>query len=268
MKVDRSRRQPPSAAQRVAVGALLGTVTSFVLSSLLFGGILPIRVAGCAVGLVLGAIIYVRWPRVMWGALIAAIVAWSVVAFTPISRGLAAGLVRSDAVPDSVDAVVVLSGSVTDDGMLGPEALDRLLMGLALVRAGKSSTIVITQPHPLADPAITTDRDQRQLIALLPTTPRVVVIDSVVSTRTEALGATRQLPPSVTHTIALVTSPMHTRRACAVFEHVGYRVVCVPARSRDIALRSLTNASDRLAAFRMAASERIAFAVYRQRGWL
>ncbi|MGI9091134.1 MAG: YdcF family protein [Gemmatimonadaceae bacterium] len=268
MKTDRSRRQPPSTAQRVAVGGLLGTVTSFVLSSLLFGGILPSRVAGCALGLVLGAIIYVMWPRVMWAALVAAIVAWSVVAFTPVSRALAAGLVRSDPVPDSVDAVVVLSGSVTDDGMLGPEALDRLLTGLALIRAGKSPTIVITQPHPLANPTVTTARDQKQLISLLPAPPRVVVIDSVVSTRTEALGAARQLPPAGTHTIALVTSPMHTRRACAVFEHVGYNVACVPAQSRDIALRSLSNASDRLAAFRMAASERIAFAVYRRRGWL
>lgn len=255
-------------AQSTAIGALLGAVTSFVSSSLLFGGILPTRVLGCALGLVLGAIIYVRWPRVMWAALVAAIVAWSVVAFTPVSRALAAGLVRSDPVPDSVGAVVVLSGSVTDDGMLGPEALDRLLTGLTLIRAGDSPTLVITQPHPLTDPTITTARDQRQLIALLPVTPRVVVIDSVVSTRTEALGAARQLPPAGTHTIALVTSPMHTRRACAVFEHVGYTVVCVPSQSRDIAVRSLSNASDRLAAFRMAAAERVAFAVYRYRGWL
>ncbi len=268
MRTDRSRRQPPSAAQRVAVGTLLGTVISFVLSSLLFGGILPTRVAVCAAGLVLGAIIYVRSPRVMWAGLVVAIVAWSVVAFTPVSRALAAGLVRSDPVPDSVETVVVLSGSVTEDGMLGPEALDRLLTGLALIRAGKSATLVITQPHPLANPTVTTARDQRQLISLLPATPRIIVIDSVISTRTEALGAARQLPPAGTHMIALITSPMHTRRACAVFEHVGYNVVCVPAQSRDIALRSLDNASDRLAAFRMAASERLAFAVYRHRGWL
>ncbi len=255
-------------AQRTAIGALLGAVTSFVASSLLFGGILPTRVAVCTVGLVLGAIIYVRSPRVMWAGLVAAIAAWSVVAFTPVSRTLAAGLVRSDPVPDSVEALVVLSGSVTDDGMLGPEALDRLLTGLALIRAGKSATLVITQPHPLENPAVTTARDQRQLISLVPATPRVVIIDSVVSTRTEALGAARQVPPSEMHTIALVTSPMHTRRACAVFEHVGYKVVCVPAQSRDIALRSLDNPSDRLAAFRMAASERLAFVVYRHRGWL
>lgn len=268
MRIDRSSRQQLGVAQRLAIGALLGAVTCFVLSSLLFGGILPMRVAGCALGLIVGVIVYMRWPHVMWGALVAAIVAWSVVAFTPVSHVFATGLVRNDPVPDSVDAVVVLSGSVTDDGMLGPEALDRLLAALALIRAGKSSTLVITQPHPYADPTITTARDDRRLISLLPVAPRVVVIDGVVSTRTEATGAAQKLPPSEARTIALVTSPMHTRRACAVFEHVGYRVVCVPAQSRDIAVHTLSNASDRLAAFRMAAYERLAFVVYEHRGWL
>jgi hypothetical protein len=53
-----------------------------------------------------------------------------------------------------------------------------------------------------------------------------------------------------------------------VFEHVGYKVVCVPSESRDIALHSLSTMSDRLAAFRMAVSERAAFALYRYRGWV
>ncbi|MGI8507695.1 MAG: YdcF family protein [Gemmatimonadaceae bacterium] len=258
----------PSLGERIAIGAVLGVVASFALSDLVIVGITPTRVLGCALGAIIGAIVYVKWRRAAWTLLVAALAAWCVVAFTPLSRTVSAGLVRSDPIPSSVDAVVVLSGSVTDDGMLGREALDRLLRGMELVRAGKSSTIVITQPHPLEDSTVTTDADQRRLIALLPTAPRVVVIDRVVSTRTEALGAARQLPPSGTRVIALVTSPLHTRRACRVFEHVGYTVVCVPSQSRDIALRTLSTAGDRVAAFQMAIYERLAFAMYSYRAWL
>lgn len=264
----RGTRQVPSLRERITIGAVLGAVASFAVSDLVIVGITPTRVLGCALGAIIGAIVYVKWRRTAWALLVVALAAWCVVAFTPLSRKLTTGLVRSDPIPSSVDAVVVLSGSVTEDGMLGREALDRLLRGMELVRAGKSSTMVITQPHPLEDSTITTDADQRRLIALLPTAPRVVVVGGVVSTRTEALGAARQLPPSGTHMIALVTSPLHTRRACRVFEHVGYTVVCVPSESRDIALRTLSTASERVAAFQMAIYERLAFAMYSHRGWL
>lgn len=268
MRGYRGTRQVPRLRERIAIGAVLGVVASFVVSDLVIVGITPTRVIGCAVGAIVGAIVYVKWRRTAWALLVVALAAWCVVAFTPLSRKLTVGLVRSDPIPSSVDAVVVLSGSVTEDGMLGREALDRLLRGIELVRAGKSSTMVITQPHPLDDYAVATDADQRRLIALLPTAPRIVAIDRVVSTRTEALGTARQLPPAGTHIIALVTSPLHTRRACRVFEHVGYTVVCVPSESRDIALRTLSTARDRVGAFQMAIYERLAFAMYSYRSWL
>lgn len=259
---------PSSPRERAALGAIMGLAACFALSSLLVEGIMAQRTTACAVAALVGAAIYVRSTRLAWTLLATSLAAWCVVAFSPIARSVSNGLVRSDPIPQSVDAVVVLSGGVSDDGLLGHEALDRLLRGMALIRMGHAATIVITQPHPLDDGSITTDADQRRLIGLLPTTPRIVVIDRVVSTRTEALGTARQLPPAAARTIALVTSPLHTRRACRVFEHVGYRVVCVPSESRDIALQSLSTASDRLAAFRMAVSERLAFAVYHHRGWL
>ncbi|HEY8311170.1 MAG TPA: YdcF family protein [Gemmatimonadaceae bacterium] len=257
-----------STTERAAIGALLGLSACFILSNLLSDGISVQRTIACAIGAFVGALIYARSARLAWALLLISTAAWCVVAFSPIARSLSNGLVRTDTVPQSVDAVVVLSGSVTEDGLLGREALDRLLTGVALMRAGKANTIVITEPHPLDDSTITTIADQRRIIALLPTTPRIVVVDKVVSTRTEATGTARELPPVSTHTIALVTSPMHTRRACRVFERVGYKVVCVPSKSRDIALHSLSTMSDRLAAFRMAVSERAAFALYRYRGWV
>ena len=254
--------------ERGAIGALMGLVACFVLSSLVVPGFTRWRTGACVFAALVGAAIYYKSTRAAWLLLVASFAAWCVVAVSPVARYVSNGLVRSDSIPQSVDAVVVLSGSVSDDGMLGGEALDRLLKGVSLIRAGYSSTIVITQPHPLDDPSITTNADQRRIIALLSMTPRIVVIDSVVSTRTEALGAVRELPPATTHVIAVVTSPLHTRRACRVFEHVGYKVVCVPSESRDFALHSLASVADRLGAFRMAVSERLAYALYRRRGWV
>lgn len=246
----------------------MGLVACFVLSSLLVPGFKAWRTGACALGAIVGAAIYYKSTRVAWSLLLVSLAAWCVAVGSPIARAVSNGLVRTDSLPQSVDAVVVLSGGVSDDGMLSSEALDRLLKGVSLIREGISSTIVITQPHPLEDPSITTDADQRRIIALLPGSPRIIVVDSVVSTRTEALGTVRELPPSATHTIAVVTSPLHTRRACGVFERVGYKVICVPSESRDFALHSLSSVADRLGAFRMAASERLAFLLYRYRGWV
>lgn len=259
---------PLSTSGRAALGALMGLAACFVLSSLLLEDISTKRTIACAAGAIVGAVIYAKSARLAWGLLLASLATWCIVALTPVARRVSSGLIRSDPVPQSVDAAVVLSGSVTEDGLLGPEALDRLLSGMMLIRTGRTSTIVITQPHPLDNTSVTTNADQRRLIALLPAEPRIVVVDRVVNTRTEALGMARQLPPATTRSIAVVTSPLHTRRACRVFEHVGYKVVCIPSESRDIALRTLSTASDRLAAFRMAVYERVAFAVYQYRGWL
>ncbi len=253
---------------RAVLGAFMGFTASLALSSFVIEGITTQRTIGCAIGAILGAFIYVRSTRLAWSLLAASLASWCLVALSPIAQLISNGLTRTDPLPPSVDAVVVLSGSVTHDDMLGPEALDRLLSGLALIRTGHSSTLVITQPHPLRNHSVTTAADQRRLIALLPTLPRVLVIDGVINTRTEALGTARQLPPATAHTIAVVTSPLHTRRACSVFEQVGYHVICVPAESRDIALHPLSTASDRIAALRMALSERIAIAVYHRRGWV
>lgn len=254
--------------ERGAIGALMGAAACFIASTLIIDGVTPQRTIACVAAALAGIVIYTRLPRIAWALFIASVAAWCIVAFSPLARTMSNGLVRRDPLPRSIDAVVVLSGSVSRDGMLGREALDRLLSGLALIRDGRSSTIVVTESRPWRDHSITTTTDQRNLISLLAAAPRVVVIPNVVSTRTEALGTARRLPPATARTIAVVTSPLHTRRACLVFEHVGYEVTCVPSESRDIALHSLVTVSDRLAAFRMALYERAAMALYSHRGWV
>ena len=175
---------------------------------------------------------------------------------------------RDDSLPARVDAVVVLSGGVTTDGALADEALDRALSALALVRAGVSSTLVFTEVHAEDHPEITGAADQLRLASLLPGGVRVIRIGRIGTTRLEATRVAATIPPNSVATIAVVTSPTHTGRACAAFEKVGFHVRCVAAFSRHVALRTLDTPSDRIAAFRDAVYERAALISYRMHGWI
>jgi uncharacterized SAM-binding protein YcdF (DUF218 family) len=68
--------------------------------------------------------------------------------------------------------------------------------------------------------------------------------------------------------VAVVTSPLHTHRACAAFEKVGFIVSCVPSESRSVALRNPRLATDRLRAFQLWLYELAGLTLYRARGWI
>ena len=70
------------------------------------------------------------------------------------------------------------------------------------------------------------------------------------------------------HRIVVVTAPIHSRRACATFERAGLTVACRPAEERKFAVESLPSPGDRILAFREWLYERVAWAVYRWRGWV
>jgi len=115
------------------------------------------------------------------------------------------------------------------------------------------------------------DADLRQLVALAGVTDRwIPVTDDVRNTHDEALVVDRRLRQVGAHTIALVTSPMHTRRACATFESVGLRVYCAPAveRGEESETRTPLGEKDRLAAFKYYLYERLGWIEYRRRGWI
>jgi hypothetical protein len=62
---------------------------------------------------------------------------------------------------------------------------------------------------------------------------------------------------------------MHTRRACASFEAVGFEVVCVPSRMRGAAGRIISPSPRfRLAAFGEWVYEVAGIAKYRTLGWV
>jgi uncharacterized SAM-binding protein YcdF (DUF218 family) len=178
-------------------------------------------------------------------------------------------MVRRDPMPAHVDAIAVLSAGFTSDGMMRGETLDRLLTGLALVRRGVAPTAMVSRERlEYQGRTVSDSADQEKLLGLTNDFPRVVFVDSVFTTRSEALRMNAIAQARGWKTLAVVTSPMHTRRACATFEAVGLKVVCVPADLRDSGLSQGSNAQDRLRAFRAWLYETFAGPSYQRRGWI
>jgi uncharacterized SAM-binding protein YcdF (DUF218 family) len=179
-------------------------------------------------------------------------------------------LIRSQrAVAGAADAVVVLSGGVNGDGHLKPNAVDRLLTGLSLIRGGVAPTLIVSRERRGGGGnQVTSDIDQQRLIGLLDRPIRLLVVDSVFSTRDEAVKMRAVAQTLGITRLAVVTSPMHTYRACATFEKVGFVVTCVPSESRDVALRSLSVMADRVRALQLWLYEMAALAKYRAQRWI
>jgi uncharacterized SAM-binding protein YcdF (DUF218 family) len=192
-----------------------------------------------------------------------------VVAYTPIVSTLADPLIRRDSLPSRVDAVAVLGMGLTPDAMIRSEGLDRLLSGLALAKRGLAPVVLISRERRnFTGKTVSDSADLQNVVGIAGPTLRVIFVDSVVTTRTEALRMAAIARANHWSSIAVVTSPMHTRRACATFEAVGLRVVCVPAAVRDSGLFPGANAEDRLRAFRSWLYETFASSSYKSSGWI
>ena len=244
----------------LVIGALTGLGK---VPSLLF----PIAVLVALVGAVLGL---TRAAVALWTATAVALVAFCVIAMTPfVTRVLpTSAMVRRDTLPARpLDAVVVLSAGITPDGMLSPEALDRLLTGLALMRDSVAPVLVVTEPRR-SRYGVTTAADQARVRALVARPFPMLMVDSVRTTHDEAVNSWRLLQSRNAKRVAVVTSPLHTRRACASFEHVGFVVTCVPAVSRVYSVTGADTGTDRLTLFREWLYERAAWVEYRARGWV
>jgi uncharacterized SAM-binding protein YcdF (DUF218 family) len=245
-------RKRPGRVDRIVTGAVVGAALWIILVLLgvpnIFGiggvGLLPVPMAiGGLLGLAGLDRVLVRFTA---GTMLFALL----IAFTPLMRGPTDRIIRRDPVPASADAIVVLSAGVSLDGMVRQQGMDRLLKGIELARAGTAPRLVLTRERKkVAGKWVTSEADQNRLSALAET--QVVTTGYSASTREEALRVRAIAAREGWKRIVLVTSPFHSRRACATFEKVGLTVSCVPADSRDVAVGNLAGPDDRLRAFAM-----------------
>jgi len=268
--------RPDSSGRRqsLATDALLGVLAAFLLAELTpVGGYeLPGTLASLCVGVAGGALIGRMFKaRVLIGLDVALIVAYLLAVGTPIVGAFTSRWIRIDPLPTgTLDDVVVLSAGLMSDSSLSSTAADRLLSGLELMRAGRGWRLVTTR-HVVPNGAgeITSDTDQARLIALASIPPdKWTVVNGATTTREEALFTARLLIPRGEKRIIVVTSPLHTRRACATFEAVGFSVVCQASRERDHVTNPPLGTHDRLAALRSYGYEVAGVLKYRALGWL
>jgi uncharacterized SAM-binding protein YcdF (DUF218 family) len=258
--------------QSVATNAFLGVLASLLLAQLApWGDADPLgTIISLIVGAVGGVTIGMYFRRGLLLALDAGLLAvYLVVALTPIMEPITRSWVRIDALPaDTLDAVIALSAGVKSDSALNTVAADRLISALELMRAGRARRLLTTrQIEHAGSRVISSDVDQRRLISLASLSSMWTVVDSVHTTHDEAVRTAMLLLP-VQHNIIVMTSPMHTRRACALFEAAGFRVYCQASRERDYATNPPLGYADRLAALRTYGYERLAMIKSRLKGWL
>ncbi|MFN2316679.1 MAG: YdcF family protein [Gemmatimonadales bacterium] len=191
------------------------------------------------------------------------------VGVTPLLRpGVQALIVDEPLSPGGADALVVLSAGLSQDGYLSPAGTERLLHGVELLERGAAPTIVTTRlRRPVGADTVTSDTDQARLIALAPDSVRHLVVDSVHSTRDEAMQVAALARREGWRQLVVVTSPMHTRRACAAFRHVRLHITCSAAPSRDVAVHTLRNAGERWRALSPWLHEVVGWWWYGVRGW-
>ncbi len=215
-------------------------------------------------GLLLG-----RWMlRAMYIALAVVMTVAAIGIWSPLVPQLAAPFVRSET-PDltKVDAVFVFSGAVTSRGLVHGEAIDRLLTGIALRAKRPELPLMLSVIRSADRPrSLSSMPDQKALVALVPATGPLEWIDSVASTRDEAVRLSRRAFQARWKRVALVTSPMHSRRACATVEAMGLAVTCIVAPWRVAGWPPRTT-TDRIMLLRRLVYESLAWAQYRITGW-
>ncbi|MBC7840792.1 MAG: YdcF family protein [Gemmatimonadaceae bacterium] len=250
-------------------GAILATVLLAAATMLGLAGALNFdRPLAIPIAITLGAVLG-RWllKPIAWLTLLLCVLV-AIGLWTNVVPSLAAPFVRNDSVNlASVDAVFVFSNSVNSRGLVNGEGIDRLLTGIALrARRSELPLIVSEVKSTSRGPGISSLADQRALIAMVPATGPVEVIDSVYSTRDEAVRLSRRAFLARWKRVAVVTSPMHTRRACATVESLGLAVTCVAAPWRPAGWPART-ATDRRVVMQHLTYETLAWAQYRLSGW-
>jgi uncharacterized SAM-binding protein YcdF (DUF218 family) len=252
-------------------GALLAALVWFTAGML---GLLQVVrlpfLAGWPVVTVLGGWLAVTRGRLVLnaaaGLLLVALVA---AGFTPVVDAGTRALVRDElAIGQRFDAVVVLSAGLTRGGELNPPGTERLVHAVTLLTEGAAPAVVTTRiRRHLSGRTLVSDDAQARLLALAPESVEWLIVDSVATTRDEAVQVASLARHRGWTRLALVTSPLHSRRACATFRRAGVEVTCAVAPSGEIVTGTRATPGDRWRALGPWLHEVAGWWWYGVRGW-
>jgi uncharacterized SAM-binding protein YcdF (DUF218 family) len=255
----------PGRLHRTTVSAVAGGFSGLLLRDLLplemASAWIPFAIAGAIVGAT------ALW-RILPLLTLGVFGLWSIVTWTPLVATSTPWFVRADP-PASADAVLVMGDRLQTDGQPSAAAQARILHGIELVRSGLAPRLILVGAPPGQDFARSA-RDQLARLRLeaevdsLPGEPR--------STHDEAVSATELSRSRGWRRLLVVTSPVHSRRACATVEHEslkeGIGIVCSPAEETEFDVEVFDRPLDRLAAFRQILHETMGICLYKLRGWI
>jgi uncharacterized SAM-binding protein YcdF (DUF218 family) len=266
----RGQSSKPRKLESILFGTVAGAAAWMMIDLLgaphIFGigsdaGLIPFSIAGAILG-------PTRYRALFPSASFVLLCVVIVIGYTGVVSHAMDRLIRVDSAPRAADAVVVLSGGVTADGYLSQQGIDRTLKAVTLVEEGIAPVLLFTREERTARGVKSTNAGDQLRFARLARLDRVLTTRPVKSTRDEALAVADVARHRGWRTIVLVTSPFHSRRACATFEHAGLTVSCIPSDSRDVAIKRLVNPNDRLVAFGLWLYETAGTLRYRQMGWI
>jgi uncharacterized SAM-binding protein YcdF (DUF218 family) len=260
----------PSRTVWIFFGAISGAASWLLLQQL---GVPQIFGIGSEAGLIPLALLGVLLAWTRWRSL-TAIIAFAlfalllIVAYTGIAAPLAFKLIRIDAIPSSADAVVALSAGVTADGHLTQQGLDRTITAVDLAERGVAPVLLFTREERKTRRRKSNNAGDQILVARLARLDHVMTTRPVKSTHDEAVAVASVARYRGWKRVIVVTSPFHSRRACATFERAGVVVSCVPSDSRDVAINRLIYPHDRIVAFGLWLYETAGTLRYKQKGWI
>lgn len=184
------------------------------------------------------------------------------------------------ALPDRIDGIIVLGGSVDwktsgDTGRLSLNAAgERMAAGAALARRYPEAQLVLTGLYRDSMPADFTAAPRPHSLFAGPefTGRKITFIGEATSTYEEGLLTLRELEPGPGENWLLVTSALHMPRAAGVFRTLGWNVIPWPVDYRSPQqprLLSLNlNFSAQLSQLDYAVREWAALEIYRRSGRL
>lgn len=211
-------------------------------------------------------------------AAVAWIAAWGAPAAAWLAAPLEARHPVPSALPEQVDGIVVLGGSVD---WRASEALGQLQLGASGERMVAGAALARRYPDALlAFPGVTSGALSGEFVRdPTPTSffagpafegRRIVVLPGAGSTYEEALLALERLNPRPGETWILVTSAWHMARAWTTFRTLGWTLVPYPVDAMSAGPRwgwpALPGAAERLAELDTIVREWGAVTVYRRTG--